>query len=389
MPIKSKKDKRKKKKGRLTNEDILKLIKKLKPKNQQTVRINIGDKSEKKGGASNQPPVRSEVSYFRAPPQTDFFQPPQPPFLINKPPASLAETQATFNAPATVAQPEVIVPRRSKERRLKRVQLEPEEYEYFTQEPAEKETFKLPDKFRKSILGASSKVPTSFYEPVQNDRYQPALIQTNQAQDQIGNRSSFNMSSDSWTLAPSGEVQSVEELQQAKQTEVPLELIPTEEELIQQQVDLLAQSQPKEEAQTQTQAEIEAEAEALIASAEKEAIRQEKFKKAFNPYESSSESDYLATIRSPNMTVYDVNRLIREGQISMDEFNLGPKAIYASGQKKGELRKEITSRELYPILQAIDKRGLELKKTVSKSDLPPKPSPKLTPIPKGGTTLSI
>ena len=84
MPAKSKKDKRKKKKGRLTNEEILKLIKKLKPKNQQTVRINIGDKEDKKKAVSNQPPVRSEVSYFRAPPQTDFFQPPQPPLSLKK-----------------------------------------------------------------------------------------------------------------------------------------------------------------------------------------------------------------------------------------------------------------------------------------------------------------
>lgn len=364
MPIKSKKDKRKKKKGRLTNEDILKLIKKLKPKNQQTVRINIGDKGEKKGGASNQPPVRSEVSYFRAPPQTDFFQPPQPPFLINRPAPSLAETQATFNAPATVAEPEIIVPRRSKERRLKRIELKPEEYEYFTQEPAEK-TFNAPEKFRKSILSASSAMPTRFYEPVQNDRFQPDLIQTTQAQDQIGNRSSFNMSSDSWTLTPSGAVESVEELQQAKQAEPTLELMPSEEELIQQQVDLLAQPQE----------EVESEAEALIASAEKEAIRQEKFKKVFNPYESSSESDVLSTSLAPNMTIDEVNRLIREGQITMDEFGLSGKAIYQTGKKKGELRKEITSRELYPILQAIDKRGLELKKTV----------PKLTPIRKGSS----
>jgi hypothetical protein len=370
MPIKSKKDKRKKKKGRLTNEDILKLIKKLKPKNQQTVRINIGDKGEKKGGASNQPPVRSEVSYFRAPPQTDFFQPPQPPFLINRPAPSLAETQATFTAPAKVAEPEVIVPRRSKERRLKRLELIPEEYEYFTQEPAEK-TFNAPEKFRKSILSASSVVPTRFYEPVENDRFQPALIPTTQAQDQIGNRSSFNMSSDSWTLTPSGDVQSVEELQQAKQAEPTLELMPTEEELIQQQVDLL----PQAPAQTQTKEEIEAEAEALFASAEKEATRQEKFKKVFNPYESSSESDVLSTTLAPNMTIDEVNRLIREGQITMDEFGLSGKAIYQTGKKQGQLRKEITTRELYPILQAIDKRGLELKKTV----------PKLTPLQKGSS----
>ena len=380
MPAKSKKDKRKKK-GRLTNEDILKLIKKLKPKNQQTVRINIGDKEDKKKGAvSNQPPVRSEVSYFHAPPKTEYFQPPQQPLPIHKPAPSLAETKASFQAPSQPEKQEVFVPRRTKERKLKRLELQPEEYEYFTQEPAEKTTFNAPEKFRKSILSASSKVPTSFYEPVQNDRYQPALIQTTQLQDQIGNRSSFNMSSNTWTLTPEGDVQSIEDIQKATQQEPPsAEAQPTEEELIQQQTELL----------TQPQSDIEAESEALIVSAQKEATRQATFKKVFNPYESSSESDVLSRMGAPNMTIFDVNRLIREGQISMDEFNLGPKAIYASGQKKGQLRKEITSRELYPILQAIDKRGLELKKTVSKSDLPPKASPTLTPIPREGSALFL
>lgn len=360
MPAKSKKDKRKKKKGRLTNEDILKLIKKLKPKNQQTVRINIGDKDDKKKAvSSNQPQVRSEVSYFRAPPQTDFFQPPQPPMLINKPPPSLAETKAQFEAPTKQEIKEFepkFIP--AKRRPKKRIELQPEEYTYEEPSPV-KASFQLPQKFRQSILGAAAVVPTRYYEPVENDRFQPELIQTNQSQDQIGNRSSFNMSSDTWTLAPDGDVQSVEEMQEAKKQQ-PLATEPeqTEEELIKEQSDLLAQN--------------EEEAEGLISSAEKESTRQSSFKKAFNPYESSSESDVLMTSLASNMSINDVNRLIREDQINMDEFGLSSKAVYQTGQKKGQLRKEITSRELYPILQAIDKRGLELKKTV----------PKLTPLQK-------
>lgn len=355
MPIKSKKDKRKKKR-RFTNEEILKIIKKLKPKNQQTVRINIGDKGEKKGGVSNQPPVRSEVSYFHAPPPTPYFSPPQPPLPIHAPAPSLAETKASFKAPAQREPIEETVSRRSKERKTKRVELQPEEYEYFMEEPTPvRETFKMPDKFRQSILGAYSSQPTHYYEPIENDPFQPELIQTTQSQDQIGNRSSFNMSSDTWTLTPSGEVESLEQIQLA-QPEVPVETQPTEEELIQQQADLLSQQQ------------VEEEATALIESAQKETIRRERFKKIPNIYESSSESSYLSKELAPNITIFDVNRLVREGKINLDEFEVDPNVMYKTGKKKGELRKEVTNRELYPILQAIDKRGLVLKKTVPRTE---------------------
>lgn len=347
MPAKSKKDKRKKKKGRLTNEEILKLIKKLKPKNQQTVRINIGDKGEKKVASNNQQPVKSEVSYFRAPPQTDFFQPPQPPFLINKPAPSLAETTAKSQIPLEPPIAPEFIPRKIKERKLKRIELQPEEYSY--EDPFSiKQSFQEPSKFKQNILGAIASQPTYYYNPVQNDPYQPELIQTTQAQDQIGNRSSFNMSSDTWTLTPEGEIETVGEIQQAQQQqpqEPPTpEPVLTEEELIQQQADL------------------------LIESAQKESTRQEQFKNVRNIYESSSESGYQSREFAPNITIFDVNRLIREGQLDLQQFEIDPNVVFKTGKKKGQLRKEITSRELAPILQAVDKQGLTLKKTVSRTE---------------------
>lgn len=320
MPAKSKKDKRKKKKGRLTNEDILKLIKKLKPKNQQTVRINIGDKDDKKKAvSSNQPQVRSEVSYFRAPPQTDFFQPPQPPMLINKPPPSLAETKAQFEAPPQPQVTQALISTRSKDRRKRREALQPE---FSNDEPIlTTESFREPSKFKQSVLGEYANRPMRYYNPVENDRFQPELIQTNQAQDQIGNRSSFNMSSDTWTLAPEGGVQSVEEMQEAKKQESPTtEPEQSEEELIQEQSNLLIE------------------------------------KKAPNFMDTSDESEALPT----NISITDINRLISQGKINIEQFQIDPNVIYKSGKKKGQIRREITSRELAPILQTIDKQGIEL-----------------------------
>lgn len=318
MPAKSKKDKRKKKKGRLTNEEILKLIKKLKPKNQQTVRINIGDKEEKKKPVSNQPPVRTEVSYFSAPPPTAYFQPPQPPLLINKPPPSLAETKAIFDAP-TQEEKQLAVPNRLKKRRKPKPI---EQEEFMSDEPIRPISyFQEPNRFKKSVLGENASRPLRYAIPVENDRYQPELIQTNQSQDQIGNRSIFNMSSDTWTLAPDGNVQSIEEIQQA-QPQAPVEAPPNEEEMIQEQTDLFTE---------------------------------ESAQKAPMIFDTSEESEAVQS----NLTIRDVNRLIREGKVDIAQFQVDPNVVYKTGKKRGQLRKEITSRELANILQTIDKQGIE------------------------------
>lgn len=308
MPAKSKKDKRKKKKGRLTNEEILKLIKKLKPKNQQTVRINIGDKEDKKKAVSNQPPVRTEVSYFQAPPPTAYFQPPPPP-LLNKPPPSLAETKAILNAPTQEEKQEEAKSTRLKKRR-KPKPLQQEEFE--SDEPIRPFSyFEEPARFKKSVLGENASRPLRYANPVENDRFQPELIQTISSQDQIGNRSSFNMSSDTWTLTPDGNVQSIEEIQNA-QPEVLPEV--SEEELIQEQSDLLMDQ---------------------------------------------SDMKDFPTINLSNISLRDVNRLIIEGKLDLAQFQVDPNVIYKTGKKKGQLRKEITSRDLVPILQTIDKQGIE------------------------------
>ena len=78
MTKKEKKDKKRKQgKGKksLTTEDILKIIKKLKPKTQQIVRVNVGDK-EKKGKSSSeyQPPFIFNPSGYQA--ITSIGQPP-------------------------------------------------------------------------------------------------------------------------------------------------------------------------------------------------------------------------------------------------------------------------------------------------------------------------
>lgn len=356
MPGKSKKsEKRKRKKSKLTNEEILKIIKKLKPKTQQVVRINIGDKEgKKKEEQAKQTQVRSEVSYFQAPPPTAYFQPPQPPLPMHKAQPDLAETKSSFQVPT---EKEKFVPKKSKERKPKRIELQPEEYTYEVEEeppslsrPSSATTFSMPDKFRQSILGAYASQPSRYYNPVENDPFQPELIQTNITQDQIGNRSSFNMSSDTWTLAPDGNVESVEEMQQKQQQEPPAEPQLTEEELIQQQQDLLRQQQEEE----QTGALIESIAQDVNRQQEAQFLKS----RPQLPFESGSESGYMSEILPSNMRIDEINSMIRDGILDITEFRLPDKVLFKSGQKKGQIRNTITSGELAPVLASISKRGL-------------------------------
>ena len=217
MPI-SKQEKKKKKKKRLSNEDILKLIKKRKPKNQQTVRINIGDKGK--------PPTPSTPSYRPDSGSVVFahaYAPPtpSPPTTPSAPlPPAPPTPMPTFNAPRrTIAPPpqhlaltEPVNPYKPSRLATKMAEqfgrargghalLEEEEYSY-SKAPA----FKAPVFEKSSNLGqATEKEIDALNTDLARMGEEPYTNPT----DEAGVRSSFNMSSDTWTLTPEGTVEPI------------------------------------------------------------------------------------------------------------------------------------------------------------------------------------
>lgn len=260
MPI-SKAEKKKKKKKRLSNEDILKLIKKLKPKNQQTVRINIGDKGK--------PPTTSTPSYRPDSGSVVFahaYTPPtpSPPTTPSAPlpPAPLL-AMPTFNAPRrTIAPPPQHLTLTAPENPYKPSRLATKMAEHLGRGRGghsllEEEEYSY------------SKAPT-FKEPVFQGKIGSSLgmmvdkelaydlgkefADWNKPNDEAGVRSSFNMSSDTWTLTPEGTAEpvvpasaslSMEDFlaQQSQQQELQLtELPPPPEE---QPLEMISRPPPK------------------------------------------------------------------------------------------------------------------------------------------------
>ena len=108
MPREDKKKKKKTKLGKLTNAEILKLIKKLKPKTSQVVKINIGDKGEKGQVKSSGVPQSGGAVVFThgyGPP------PPQPPSVPSAPlPPQPVIAAPTFNRQVVPFKPKQIQP---------------------------------------------------------------------------------------------------------------------------------------------------------------------------------------------------------------------------------------------------------------------------------------
>lgn len=186
MPSKRKK---KSKKPRMTAEEVLKLLKKLRPKTQQTVRVNVGtgDGKSKKDLSSYTPP---------------FVYPGFQQAVVT--PAPL---QAPAQAPqaASFAREPVIVKTLEPESeaepptpRVRRTKREP---------PAPAASrFIAPRTTRTSQLAAQAAEPTRFNEPVGNDPYFAFTPQKEQSIDQSGNEPAA-LPSDQWTGTPSGEQQ--------------------------------------------------------------------------------------------------------------------------------------------------------------------------------------
>jgi len=209
MPV-SKAEKKRKKKKRLSNEDILKLIRKLKPKNQQTVRINIGDKGKTAPAtASAYRPDAGAVVFAHAyspptpsPPTTPSS--PLPPLPLLPAPTFNAPRRSIAPPPQRLALTEPVNPYKPSRLAAKMAEqfgrargghalLEEEEYSY-TKAP----TFKPPVFEKSSNLGQATE------QEINTLNTNLARMGEINATDEAGVRTSFNMNSDTWTLTPEG-----------------------------------------------------------------------------------------------------------------------------------------------------------------------------------------
>lgn len=262
MGRKDKTKTKKKSKEGLSTADILKLIKKLKPKNQQIVKVNLGEDKKKKGNIQtsyNPPFVFPQQGY---PAITSLGQPPYQPPLIEAPRQAATWSSQPAKEPQLLMPPpppqqkreqsipyitegesEIeIIPRR----RTKKTAATPEykvRQPYGSSEPKLKTglTFNEPKLIHSSNLSEASAEPTRFYQPVANDKYQADIIQTNPDGDQIGTLAD-KISSSLWTGTPEGDITlTAEEKQAAAEADIvsPENIFlqePTYEELQQEQI---------------------------------------------------------------------------------------------------------------------------------------------------------
>jgi len=223
MPSKKTK-KRREKKSRLTDKDIIKLIKKLRPKNQQIVRVNVGDKGgDKKKERVLQPNIVPVLSYAAPqqqqqqqylPPPLPMSQQPQLQPLIIPPPAPRIPTRIPTPAPESESETPIKArkPRAKKSSTIasdflgEEIRHEQEKarelYEYENRNPYERQ-FKNPKRLYESSLSSESSLPTRFAQAVQNDPYLPPVFEDTSA-DSAGVIAS-SLPSDQWTGTPEGE----------------------------------------------------------------------------------------------------------------------------------------------------------------------------------------
>lgn len=258
----SKKDKRdKKKKRKLTDKQLLKLLKALKPQTQQIVRVNVGDKADKKKGnvqSSYNPPFVFPSQQYPAIVST---APSVPPFDKNALlPTVIREAPSWSNMPLPMSQQpqlqplippppaqeplyltgaesegEFLVkrkPRRSKKREEEAAQ------GYSVKAPTEPR-FKARET-RNSSLGRDASVSFNASAPAaelggnnymntstQNDRFLQFEILEDPDTDQMGNVAQ-PVSSDQWTGTPEGIEAPISELAPAPAEEPTVELPPEE-----------------------------------------------------------------------------------------------------------------------------------------------------------------
>jgi len=255
--------KKDKKKSKLSDKQILKLLKALKPQTQQIVRVNVGDKADKKKGnvqSSYNPPfvfpsqqypaivsaapavppvdknalvptVIREAASWSSQPLPMSQQPQLQPLISEVPLLTEGETEGEFLIKRK--------PRRSKKR-------EEEAAQGYSVKTVPEPRFKSRET-KNSSLGRDSSVSYSasapapelggysyINAPAQNDRFLQVEIIEDPASDQIGNAAQ-PLTSDEWTGTPEGVEPSIVEaappVEAAPVEAAPVEAAPVEEPL--------------------------------------------------------------------------------------------------------------------------------------------------------------
>jgi hypothetical protein len=226
LKLKAKKDK---KSRRLSTEEILNLIKTMRPKTQQIVKVNVGNKGEKDSSKKQAGQVQSSYNppfVFPANGQaiTTLGQPPyQPPLIAavsrDVPAAASWSTQPIKKdepyKPSEIIQ-ELIDKNMSAREEFKvraprapRATKTSKKAAYVPEDISSSESDVVPLRFTQprgwtsSSLSSSSSVPSYFNLPSQNDKYQANIIHTDNSGDQIGTIANSVPSSE-WTGSPEG-----------------------------------------------------------------------------------------------------------------------------------------------------------------------------------------
>ena len=207
MKRKSLKDKSRKKRKGLSDKDLIKLIKKLKPQTQQIVRVNVGDnqKGVKKKTGEVQSSYNPPFVFPGYPAITQVIKPDKP-----QPPAPLA--------PAAQEQELMISSQKEVEKFVKSTRAASRRKKVdVVEEPQTQSEFESPVRFsrprqpRESSLGADSAMTSRFYEaPSNNDRYLPIVFDLSAEGDESGTTPNA-LPSDEWKLSPDGDQPSIKE----------------------------------------------------------------------------------------------------------------------------------------------------------------------------------
>jgi hypothetical protein len=362
MPKKNrnKSDKKKSKKG-LSTEDILKIIKKLKPKNQQIVKVNVGDLKKKKGAdiqTSYNPPFVFPVQGYSA--ITSPGQPPQQPTLMGIEPPRQAATWLS----QPIKEPLKLLPPFPPSR-------DPYESEFSEVEPTSKKgkgytvraprvtkaakvtiqseaviipelTFNAPKSWATSNLSSSAAAPTRFSITVQNDKYQPDIIHTDPTGDQIGTISN-SLPSDLWTGSPQGEITlSPEETAAAAAPSIESINITPEEAYAEPepfQLDILPsipETIPQEE---------------IIIKKKREKLRAPETLPEVAPVKTPDvEKSYTKTAKASLEIISIINKAIENGFTSK---NITPDIAYKIGASKGFIKKDAKSYLVGPVYNEV------------------------------------
>jgi hypothetical protein len=212
MPAKRKKT-TKKNRG-LNDKELIKLLKKLKPKNQQIVRINMGSKDDKPQSKSGQVQTSYNPPFIIQAPSalpTSFPVPSKPMYESLKPvplpmsqqpqlqPWTKTPIITTSSNPETESEYEGVVKQKRTYRRRQPETPYANEIE---------RQFNKPFTPASSTLAAFSTKETHFKEPVINDTFFQVEISTDMNSDQKGVIAA-PISSSGWTLSPDGQVASI------------------------------------------------------------------------------------------------------------------------------------------------------------------------------------